>query len=155
MPSTPQPVLDQDAQQSLSELRHSEQKLADQLIPLIGCRSLKDSVFKDDSALQVNTIDDEPNVVIASYAGTTVRFKLLLGIAANGKAVGRVVCSLQYDLHNKVRYKYLGDFIVGTDGMTDFAPDGNGKYHYMQHDADYIVAHFLKKAHEQNLLITE
>lgn len=154
MSTTPPSALSQDAHQSLSEVRRSGQKLTDQLIPLIGCRNVRDSIFKDDDTLLVNTIDDEPDVVIVSYSAITIRFQLFLGIAATG-AVGRIVCSLQYSFHNKERYKYIGGFTVGADGMTDFAPDGSGKFHYMQHDADLIVAHFLKLAYEQNLLITE
>ena len=156
MNTTPQPVLDEAAQQTLQEIRSAEEKLMDHhSIALTACKNVRESIFKDDEALNIRTLDDDPQVVVASYRETSVRFQLFLGVAANGQAVGRIVCSHQYNFHGKLRFKYLGEFTIRTDGRTNFAPGADGRTRFIAPSADLIVAHFLKKAYENNLSLTE
>lgn len=152
MTTNPNPVLS-DGAHILKKVQDNATKLTDHLIALVACKNVRDSVFKDNETLTVSTDDNEPNVVVADFAGTTVRFQLFLGFAASEEVVGRVICSLQYDLFGKPHNRYLGDFTYSADGKTNFDPDQSGKARYICNSSDLIVAHFLRKAHEQNMLV--
>lgn len=142
-----------DGAHVLKKVQDDATKLTDHLIALVACKNVRESVFKDNETLTVSRDENEPKVVLADFAGTTVRFQLFLGITASEEVVGRVVCSLQYNLFGKHHNRYLGDFTYSVDGKTNFDPDHSGKARYICKSSDLIVAHFLRKAHEQNMLV--
>jgi hypothetical protein len=120
-------------------------------IAFSACKNIRESIFIYDIALDISTFDDDAHVLVTSYRETSVRFQLFLGVAANSHAAGRIVYSHQYKLRGKLPFKYLGELTIWADGRKNFT----GGTRFISASVDLIVAHFLTKAYENNLSLTE
>lgn len=117
-------------------------------------KQVKQSVIVHNEDLSIVT-EAGGYAVTISHFGTSIRFELLLTFDDNGTPLGKVICMFCHSIWVPARRELLGEFTFSRVGTTSLPLDESGRPRQLPHDADIIVAHFLRKAHAVNRVVTD
>lgn len=129
----------------LSMLENYAPRIRSEFAELLNAKALIDRFSATKlRSLQVEAIDDHTIDVL--YLGTTIRFQLF--ITYDDEAIGRVICFHKYQLFEKVRFHFLGEFAFDPSGKTDLPLEDDGTHRTLSKNSDEIIIEFLDQAVE-------